>query len=70
VARKNSVLWDVRRVTPIITDVSEEGFITNIRVKRISELGATLAVTSNRSTLQIYVMIVLLRSVLRLLVAI
>jgi hypothetical protein len=33
------------------TEVSEEQILSNIRVKRIGELGTTLAVTSNRSTL-------------------
>jgi hypothetical protein len=34
------------------TDVSEEHFASIIRVTRIGELGTTLAVTSNRSTLR------------------
>jgi hypothetical protein len=34
------------------TDVSEERVASIMRVKRIGELGTTLAVTSNRSTLR------------------
>jgi hypothetical protein len=36
-----------RRVDLVITDVSEERIASIIRVKRISELGTALAVTSN-----------------------
>jgi hypothetical protein len=36
------------RVTPVRTDVSEELRASFIRVTRFSELGTTLAVTSNR----------------------
>jgi hypothetical protein len=36
------------RVTLVRTDVSEEFSASIIRVKRIGELGTTLAVTSNR----------------------
>jgi hypothetical protein len=43
---KNGVFWDVR------TDVSEEHTASFIRVTRIGVLGTTLAVTSNRRTLQ------------------
>jgi hypothetical protein len=39
------------RVAPVITDISEELSASFIRVKRIGELGTTLAVTSNRRTL-------------------
>jgi hypothetical protein len=39
------------RVTLLGTDVSEECIASIIRVTRIGELGATLAVISNRSTL-------------------
>jgi hypothetical protein len=42
----------LRRVIPVRTDVSEELSASFIRVTRISELGTTLAVTSNRRTLQ------------------
>jgi hypothetical protein len=40
----------LRRVALVITDVSEERIVSIIRVKRIGELGTTLAVTSNRRT--------------------
>jgi hypothetical protein len=40
------------RVALVRTDVSEELIASFIRVKRIGELGTTLAVTSNRSTLR------------------
>jgi hypothetical protein len=40
------------RVAPIRTDVSEERNACIIRVTRMSELGTTLAVTSNRSRLR------------------
>jgi hypothetical protein len=40
----------LRRVALIRTDVSEELSASFIRVTRIGELGATLAVTSNRCT--------------------
>jgi hypothetical protein len=43
----------LRRVTLVITDVSEELSASIIRVIRIGELGATLAVTSNRRTLRL-----------------
>jgi hypothetical protein len=42
----------LRRVALVRTDVSEELSTSFIRVTRISELGRTLAVTSNRRTLQ------------------
>jgi hypothetical protein len=38
------------RMDLVRTDVSEECIASIIRVTRISELGTTLAVTSNRST--------------------
>jgi hypothetical protein len=41
----------LHRVTLVRTDVSEEHIASIIRVKRIEEVG-TLAVTSNRITLQ------------------
>jgi hypothetical protein len=41
---KNSVFCDV---TPCGSDVSEERFAPNTSVQKISELGTTLAVTSN-----------------------
>jgi hypothetical protein len=40
------------RVAVVRTDVSEELSASIIRVTRIVELGTTLAVTSNRSTLR------------------
>jgi hypothetical protein len=52
----------LRRVALVRTDVAEELGASYIRVTRISELGTTLAVTSNRRTL------VFLHSVRRLLV--
>jgi hypothetical protein len=42
----------LRRVALVRTDVSEELSASFIRVTRISELGKTLAVTSNRRTLR------------------
>jgi hypothetical protein len=42
----------VHRVALVRTDVLEELSATFIRVTRIGELGTTLAVTSNRCTLQ------------------
>jgi hypothetical protein len=59
---KNAVFWDVSK-TLERTDVSEERIVCIIRVKRINLLGTTLAVTSNRRTLLVF-----LRSVRRLLV--
>jgi hypothetical protein len=42
----------LRRVALVRADVSEELSASFIRVTRIGELGTTLAVTSNRCTLQ------------------
>jgi hypothetical protein len=42
----------LRRVALVRTDVSEEPSASFIRVTRISELGTTQAVTSNRRTLR------------------
>jgi hypothetical protein len=42
----------LRRVGLVRTDISEEHSASFIRVTRIGELGTTLAVTSNRHTLQ------------------
>jgi hypothetical protein len=50
-----------RRLALLRIDVSKECIIFIIRVKRIGEVGATLAVTSNRST-------VFIRKALQLLV--
>jgi hypothetical protein len=59
----------LRRVALVRTDVSEELSASFIRVTRIDELGATLAVTSNRRTLRRNTKYqVFLRSVSRLLV--
>jgi hypothetical protein len=59
----------LRRVALERTDVSEECIVFTLRVTRIGELGATLAVTSNRRTLRRNTQyIVFLRRVLRLLV--
>jgi hypothetical protein len=44
----------LRRVTLVRIDVSEEHIASIIRVTKIAELGATLTVTSNRSTLRRY----------------
>jgi hypothetical protein len=41
----------LRRVTLVITDVSEELSASFMRVTRIGELGTTLVVTSNRRRL-------------------
>jgi hypothetical protein len=42
----------LRRVALVRTDVSEERNASLMRVKRIGELGTTLAASINRSTLQ------------------
>jgi hypothetical protein len=42
----------LRRVALVRTDVSEELSASFIRVTRVDELGATLAVTSNRRKLR------------------
>jgi hypothetical protein len=46
----SSEMW--RHVTLVRSDDSEERVASIIRVRRISELETTLAVTSNRSTLR------------------
>jgi hypothetical protein len=48
---KNVIFWDVRRVTLVRTVVSEKRIALIIRVKRVGEIGTTLALTSNHSTL-------------------
>jgi hypothetical protein len=53
------MLWYVALVR---TDVSGESITSIVRITRIGELGTTLAVTSNRSTLRVF-----LRSVFQLL---
>jgi hypothetical protein len=50
---KNGVFCDVMPCGSLRTDVSEELSASIIRVTRIGELGTTLAVTSNRRTLQV-----------------
>jgi hypothetical protein len=45
---KNGVLWMLRCVALVRTDVSEELSASFVRVTRIGELGTPLAVTSNR----------------------
>jgi hypothetical protein len=42
----------LRRVALVITDVSEERIASNHRVESVGDLGLTLAVTSNRSTMR------------------
>jgi hypothetical protein len=54
----------LRRVALARTDVSEEHIASIIRVKGISELGTTLAVTSNRRTLRRNAILVTLISLL------
>jgi hypothetical protein len=49
---QNAVSGMLCRVDIIRTDVSEERSSSFIKVTRIGELGTTLAVTSNRSTLR------------------
>jgi hypothetical protein len=44
----------LRRVVLVRTDVSKESIASIMTVKRISEVGATLAVTSNGRTLKCY----------------
>jgi hypothetical protein len=44
---KNSVFWDVTPCGFVRDDVSEERVVSIIRVRRISKLGTTLALTSN-----------------------
>jgi hypothetical protein len=44
--------WMLRRVALVRTDVSEDRSASIIRITRIRELGATLAVTSNRPSLR------------------
>jgi hypothetical protein len=56
------------RVAFVKTDISEELSASFIRVKRLGELGTTLAVTSNRRTLRRNTNLAFLRSVRRLLV--
>jgi hypothetical protein len=48
----------LRRLSLVRTDVSEELSSPFIRVTRIGEVGATLAVTSNRRTLRSFLIYV------------
>jgi hypothetical protein len=50
---KNAVFWDVTPWDLVRTDVSEEQIVFIIRVKRIGEIGTTLAVTSNGRALHV-----------------
>jgi hypothetical protein len=52
---KNAVFWILRLVALVRIDVSEEHIASIIRVARICDLGATLAVTSNRCMLPLLV---------------
>jgi hypothetical protein len=52
---KNAVFWDVTPCGFVRTDVSEERIASIMREKRIGEIGTTLAVTTNRSTLRVSV---------------
>jgi hypothetical protein len=58
----------LRRVAFVRTKVSEELSVSFIKVTRISELGTTLALTSNRCTLQRSTMRVFLHNMRRSLV--
>jgi hypothetical protein len=50
---KDTVSGMLRPVALVRTDVSEERISSMIRVTRIGDLGATLAVSSNRNTLHV-----------------
>jgi hypothetical protein len=54
---KKSPSGILRRVVPVGTDVLEQHTASIIRVTRIGELGTTLTVTNNRSTLRVSVAI-------------
>jgi hypothetical protein len=54
---KNCVFWDVSRVALVRTDVSEELSASFIGVTGIGELGTTLAVTGNRHTMRINILL-------------
>jgi hypothetical protein len=49
----------LHRAVLLRTDVSKERNVSIIRVTRIGELGTTSAVTSNRRTMQKYILVVL-----------
>jgi hypothetical protein len=55
----------LRRVALVRTDVSEERIASIIRVIRISEIGKTLVVTSNQSTLQLPNFVTLMMDAMR-----
>jgi hypothetical protein len=48
---QKAVFWRLSLVTLVRTDVSEERIASIIRLTIIGELGTTVAVSSNRSTL-------------------
>jgi hypothetical protein len=48
---KNVVFYDMSLMAFVRTDVSERLITSNIRLTRVGELGTTLAVAINRSTL-------------------
>jgi hypothetical protein len=52
VTMKNAVFWNVTSCGSCRNDVSEEHIASIIRVRKMDELGTTLAVTNNRSTLR------------------
>jgi hypothetical protein len=51
VTLKNAIFWDLHHVALVRTNILEECSASIIRVTRISELGTTLAATSNRHML-------------------
>jgi hypothetical protein len=51
---KSGVFRDVTQVTLVRTDVSEELSAYIIRVRRIGELGTTLAISSQRASVASY----------------
>jgi hypothetical protein len=52
VTMKNGVFWDVNALSLVRTNVSEKSITSIIRMRIISVLGTTLAVTTNRNTLE------------------
>jgi hypothetical protein len=65
---KNAVFWKVTPYGSLRTDNSKEHIIAIIRVSRIGDLGATLAVLATEARSEEIIYIVFLGSVLRLLV--
>jgi hypothetical protein len=55
---KNAVFWELRCVDLVRTDVSEERSASIIRVRRIDELGKTLAITRSVCRLLVTVNVV------------